>query len=238
MLWCLHGFLGRGSDWDDLRRRWPQGLPELRTPDLFASVPPDSSLPAFGTRLSRSVATEEDPRPLLLGYSLGGRLALHALLADPSCWRGAVIVSAHLGLATEGERAARRADDARWAERFRTEPWDTVLDVWNARAVFGGRSVDLDRREARYDRTALAHGLTAWSLGAQEKLDAKLAGIAVPVLWVAGGDDARYVAEGERAAKASPAIRLEIAPGAGHRVPWESPAWFADVVSEFVRQAS
>lgn len=234
MLWCLHGFLGRGADWDPLRQAWPATLPALHTPDLFAAPPADPSLPAFGERFA-NVVTAGDRAPLLLGYSLGGRLALHALLATPGRWHGAVIVSAHLGLDQAEERAARRAGDEHWAARFRDESWDTLLAAWNAQDVFGGRAAPLDRPADAFDRSALAHALTAWSLGTQTPLTPALATLRLPILWIAGADDPRYVAQGEAAARACPNVTLRIAPAAGHRVPWEQPDWFRDEVVGFVR---
>lgn len=236
MIWCLHGFLGRGADWNRLRTAWPSDLPALQTPDLFAGPPLAATLEAFGARLAADVAAA-DPAPLLLGYSLGGRLALHALLARPALWRGAVIVSAHLGLESDADRAARCAEDAAWAGRFRTDGWARLLAHWNAREVFGGRTVELERPESAYDREALATALTTWSLGTQAPLAPRLGELKAPVLWVAGADDARYVAQGRMAERSGSTIRLALAPHTGHRVPWEAEAWFRDTVVEFVRGA-
>ena len=234
MLWCLHGFLGRGADWEVLRAAWPADLPALRTPDLFAAAPRDESLAAFGERFAREVAAD-DPAPILLGYSLGGRLALHALLARPTLWRAAVIVSAHLGLPDPGTRNERRAADAAWAERFRVEDWDSLREAWNAREVFGGRAQPLARPEAAFDREALAQGLEGWSVGNQADLRPRLALLTMPIRWIAGAEDDRYVSQGEQAAEHGPSVHLVVAPGAAHRVPWEQPDWFADAVADFVR---
>jgi 2-succinyl-6-hydroxy-2,4-cyclohexadiene-1-carboxylate synthase len=235
MIWCLHGFLGRGTDWDALRAGWPSDLPPLRTPDLFAHPPREESLAAFGARFAADVAAG-DPTPVILGYSLGGRLALHALLARPDLWSAAIIVSAHLGLPEAADRAARLADDARWAARFQSAPWSAVLDDWNARPVFGGRAPALPRTPTAYDREALASALTAWSLGLQEPLADRLAALAVPILWIAGERDTRFVTQGERARDACAHVALIRAPGAAHRVPWEAPEWFAGEVAGFLRR--
>jgi 2-succinyl-6-hydroxy-2,4-cyclohexadiene-1-carboxylate synthase len=237
MIWCLHGFLGRGADWDALRARWDPDLPRLRTPNLFSHPPRHESLTAFGARFADEVA-HVDSAPIILGYSLGGRLALHALVARPSLWRAAVIVSAHLGLRQPAERAARVADDARWAARFRTDSWGAVTDDWNARPVFGGRPTATSRPRSAYDRDALAAALTEWSLGQQEPLDDRLADLALPIFWVAGEGDARFVAEGERARQACARVELALAPGAVHRVPWEAADWFAREVAGFLRRRS
>ena len=235
MLWCLHGFLGRGADWDGLRAGWPRDLPALRTPDLFTRSFVEDSLEAFGAGFADRVA-HADSAPVLLGYSLGGRLALHALLARPGLWRGAIVVSAHLGLPDEAARGERLATDASWAAHFQTDPWDRVVAEWNAREVFGGRPQSLPRREAEYDREALAHGLDAWSLGRQAFLAPRLATLRFPVLWVAGADDTRYADQARLAASHGPTVQVQLAANAGHRVPWEQPDWFARELVAFVRE--
>jgi 2-succinyl-6-hydroxy-2,4-cyclohexadiene-1-carboxylate synthase len=235
VLWCLHGFLGRAADWDGLRAAWPDDLPPLRCVSLFAAMGPDESLEGFGTRFARAVAAE-DAAPVLLGYSLGGRLALHALLAQPGLWRGAVLISTHLGLPDPGARHDRRASDAAWADRFRAQPWETVLEEWNRREVFRGRVQPLDRPAAPYDRNALGQALEAWSLGNQAYLAPRLTSLAMPILWIAGADDHRYVAQGNLAVAHGARIELRCAPRAAHRVPWETPAWFAREVAAFVRR--
>jgi 2-succinyl-6-hydroxy-2,4-cyclohexadiene-1-carboxylate synthase len=235
MLWCLHGFLGRGSDWDALHAAWPGDLPPLRCPSLFGAMDRAETLEEFGARFAGSVAAA-DAAPLLLGYSLGGRLALHALLARPGLWRGAVLVSTHLGLADPGARHERRASDAAWSERFRETPWAALMDEWNAREVFRGRAQALARPEEAYDRNALGHALEAWSLGSQEYLVPRLAGLPMPILWIVGAEDDRYVAQGELAAAHGTHVELRGAPGAAHRVPWEAPDWFAREVAAFIRR--
>ncbi len=237
MIWALHGFLGRGADWDPLRAACAsKDLPAFHTPDLFGAPPTHRSLTAWGDHFAAWVA-QSDPAPVLLGYSLGGRLALHALLAQPALWRGAVIVSTHTGLTDPAACAARRTDDARWAARFLHENWDAVLADWDARAVFGGAARTLARPERAYDRTALASGLVDWSLGSQPPLVPRLREIPCPVRWIVGSRDAPYVALGRHAVAELPLGELRVAPAAGHRVPWESPAWFAEQVVEFVRVA-
>jgi 2-succinyl-6-hydroxy-2,4-cyclohexadiene-1-carboxylate synthase len=234
VIWCLHGFLGRGADWNGLRAAWPADLPSLETPDLFGGSPARGDLAAFGARFAAAVA-ERDAAPIVLGYSLGGRLALHAVLAHPALWRGAVIISAHLGLDDATARAARRAEDAAWARRFEMDDWQSVLADWNARPVFAGQESRLERPASAYNRRALAVALSDWSLGTQAPLAPRVGALTLPILWIAGARDERHVAQGQLVARHCPSVTLAIAPGTGHRIPWEGPGWFRDRVVEFVR---
>lgn len=193
MIVALHGFLGLPSDWDFLR----EGGLALETPPL-------DGIPAEGD--------------VLLGYSLGGRLALHALVGGAK-YRRAVIVSAGLGIEGEQERTARRNADYRWAHRFRRDTWDALMLDWNMQPIFGGHR--MTRPEESFRRADLANALRKWSPAVLPPLAPRLHEISIPVLWIAGELDAKYVGEGQRAVGLLPNAELWICPGAAHRVPWE-----------------
>lgn len=206
---CLHGFLGRGADWDFLR---DAGF-EIRAPSLFAG---DSI-----------IDIAPGPDDVLLGYSMGARLALHLLQTHRVA--KAVLVSA--GLASH--EPGREELDETWARRFEAEPWQSVVDAWNAQAVFGGRANPLVRSESDFDRPALARALREWS---PEVLKMDLSRITVPTVWMAGEHDSKYREAARRASDRLKRAELWICPGAGHRVPWEQPERFTARLREFVPQ--
>lgn len=225
MIWCLHGFLGRSDDF-----RFLEPMP-IRCPDLFSAVEP---IEPWAQRFTAAVASA-DAAPVILGYSMGGRLALHALLAAPDLFRAAVIISAGLGV-DGAEREGRRAADEQWARRFEHDPWEAVIRDWNAQPLFGGRANSLERREADFDRGALAAALRLWSPASLPPLLPRLRQIAVPVLWVAGEHDRKYASTAQRAVEELPRGELWICPGSGHRVPWEQPDRFAERLGRFLEQ--
>ena len=206
VIWCLHGFLGRGADWDFLR---DAGY-EVRAPSLFSSDSIDVVAPA-----------KDD---VLLGYSMGARLALEILQTRRAA--KAVLISTGLTFHEPG----RRELDETWATRFESEPWPALMEAWNAQAVFGGRANPLKREEQDFERPRLAAALRAWS---PATLHPSLAKITVPTLWMAGEHDKKYVEAAKRAVEKLPGAELWICPDAGHRVPWEQPAKFIERLREF-----
>ena len=161
---------------------------------------------------------------VLLGYSMGGRLALRLL--EDRTFRCAVIVSAGLN-APDDERRRR---DGEWAERFERDEWSSLMRDWNAQAVFGGHA--LERREADYDRAELARQLREWSPAVLPP--PRLETITTPILWIVGERDAKYVEIGRAAVARLPNAELWICPGAGHRVPWEQPEAFVSRLRTFI----
>jgi 2-succinyl-6-hydroxy-2,4-cyclohexadiene-1-carboxylate synthase len=236
VIWCLHGFLGAGTDWKPFEAAWSEasGHP-VRALDFF-DKPLAAETPArWAAAFVRSLRNV-DPDPIVVGYSLGGRLALHALLAEPTLFRAAVIVSSGLGVEGEEARQERRVRDDWWGARFESEPWDIVVGDWNRQPIFAGSPFPDERDEMEFDRDALATALRWWSPAVQKPLAPVLGTVTTPVLWVAGERDARYVDEARRAAAILPNCDLWIAPGAGHRVPWDAGEAFRDRVADFLRE--
>lgn len=198
MITCLHGFLGNPRDWDFLR---DAGF-DIETPPLDA-VPPHGDT--------------------LLGYSLGGRLALQALLAGAD-YKRAILVSTGLGIEDESARAARRTSDEAWAQRFESEDFDAVMADWNAQPVLAGPA--LHRTRDDFDPRALRE----WSSGALPPVASRLHELTIPTLWIAGARDTKYVAEAKRGASRARG-RVAIVKNAGHRVPWERPQAFSDLLT-------
>ncbi|HVG23956.1 MAG TPA: alpha/beta fold hydrolase [Thermoanaerobaculia bacterium] len=151
---------------------------------------------------------------VLVGYSMGGRLALDLL--QRRRFDKAVIISAGLN----APDPARRARDEEWARRFQTEEWRSLMRAWNAQEVFGGHV--LERREEDYDRAELARQLREYSPAVLPP--PRLESIETPLLWIAGERDAKYVAIATEAVRRLPRAELWICPNAGHRLPWEQPA--------------
>lgn len=198
MIGYLHGFLGSPSVWGAV-----SGI-ALAMPPIEATW--HAQLAAIAARLG--------PVDAVVGYSLGARLAL-GLVVEGYAPR-AVLVSVNPGI-DDAERPARRAADAGWAQRFRTEPLASVLDAWEAQPLFAGRS----RADRRAERLALEPEQCARSLevlGLAEMPDYRGA-IDGRFRLIAGADDAKFVA----IARALPAP-LEIIRGSGHDPTLDQPA--------------
>lgn len=167
-----------------------------------------------------------------MGYSLGGRLALHALLDSPQLWSGAIIISSHPGLETAQQRQDRKKNDSIWAERFLDESWDSLMHAWNQQEVF--KSSNLLREEKDYSRQILADTLIHWSLAEQENLKTHIEKLNIPILWVAGESDKRYAAIAKSLQLHHHQSRVWIAKELGHRVPWEATADFQKQIQIFL----
>ncbi len=233
---ALHGQLGMASDWDHfagVSQRFGYELDQIDLWDyLQAGV---CSMPEFGRRLTAESGGESGDGGILLGYSMGGRLAMHALLSDLEigCWKAAVIVSAHFGLSSiEGESARREVDDA-WEERAKSLPWSTFLSEWNKQPILSASSEQLsDRSMLEGRRVEVARSFKCWSVSEQEFLLEKMKQVNVPVLFIVGEDDKKFYDHNKEMMDSLQLenVRMVSIPSTGHRVPWEAADSFTEAV--------
>lgn len=225
-IWALPGFLGLSKDWELFSLHGVVGV------DLHAF--PMHGLTAWAMQFNDWIEKQTEEAALLMGYSLGGRLALHALLDRPKLWKGAIIISSHTGLKKDSEREERLKLDEEWAERFRSEEWGSLMQAWNEREVFAGDPVRFDRQEQEYQRELMSSLLIEGSLGKQADLRAEVSQLPMPLLWVTGKEDFRYCQIAREQTFFHPHSRHVEIPGAGHRAPWSQPAIFGGHVQSFL----
>lgn len=234
MLWLLHGNLGSPADWKPAMEALRTGGIQARALNLWKYLECcPKSLEDMGRVLCSEIASQ-DRHPWLCGYSLGGRLAMQAVLAHPPLWKGAVFVSANPGLEDEAEKAARRVKDAEWAVKCLSASWEDFLKEWDAQTVFGGGTGNPDRSSLKPWRKSISRAFIDWSVGAQKNLAPLLNRSPVPQLWIAGECDPKFAALARRAA----GEQAVIIPHAGHRLPLEAPARLAECLQQFILQNS
>ena len=173
-------------------------------------------------------------KSILLGYSLGGRLALHACLSQPDLWQAVILIGADPGLESEEEKKLQLDRDRNWAERLKREPLKKLVVEWDAQSVFCGIGNQAPRNMGEMDPDRFSQQFEVFSKGLQQNLVPKLAELkSPPVLFVSGEKDQKYKDIGEKLAKSSSVFRAEVISNAGHRVPWENPESFVQVLIDF-----
>jgi 2-succinyl-6-hydroxy-2,4-cyclohexadiene-1-carboxylate synthase len=242
----LHGFSGDGRFWLPVAR----GL-EPRPcilPDLPGHGGTTAPLPPGAWSLDRAAGALVDAldrigigRCDLVGYSMGGRLALQLALRHGSRVERLVLVGASCGLESPVERAQRVASDEDLASRLESEGIEAFVERWEALPLFASQkelpeAVRDAMRAARIAQEpfALAAALRAFGLGAQSPVGGALARLSMPVLLVAGGKDSKYCRIAEHMGERIAGSRVAIVPDAGHAVPLEKPDEFSVLLAAFL----
>ncbi len=237
----LHGLLGDRHDWIKVRDQLAgKGIPTLAL-DLPGHGENHgvqvSSFDAFHHWLGATLNARSIDRYCLLGYSLGGRLALYHASRQPPGLQALWLESAHPGL-PESERPGRLAHDERWAIRFEQEPLQNVLANWYQQPVFAdlstaARSQQCKRRGHNIGK-AVACMLRATSLGHQPSQWPWLADTSLPVGYLSGLHDAKFSGLATRLTAAAPHIAHAPLEG-GHNLHSEQPGQVARQLESWYR---
>lgn len=234
-----HGFTQTGRSWDLVSDRFCGRCPAWTT--TAVDLPGHGDAGDFGGDLwaAADLLVRQGGTGSYVGYSMGGRVALHAALAHPDAVERLVLIGATAGIDDDAERAARRSADEALADRILEIGVPNFVDEWLDNDLFAGLSRDAAQREDRLRNSAegLASSLRDAGTGTQEPLWARLGEIAAPTLVLVGAHDAKFTALGHRLVDGLRDGHLVSIPGAGHSVHLERPDATVDALVEFLCDA-
>ena len=190
-----------------------------------------------GLRTGARLIADQGGRAVYVGYSMGARFVLHLALANPELVDKLVVIGGTGGIDDPDARAERRHNDELLADRLEREGVERFVDAWLAQPLFAGLSDAMQFRDARHENTVegLAESLRQAGTGSQDPLWERLARLEMPVLVVAGVDDAKFSAEGARLVDAIGAnATLELIANAGHAAHLEQPSAFLVVLRRWL----
>jgi 2-succinyl-6-hydroxy-2,4-cyclohexadiene-1-carboxylate synthase len=229
----LHGFTQTKSAWDPVIALLGN---DFHTISFDAPGHGDAAMLPFNCSEAAEAVNNIAGDATYVGYSLGGRIMLHAALLFPEEVERLVLISASPGIQDPTEREARIAADSTLAERIGSLGVEAFVDDWMSMPMFAGLDSSNNQRAERLTNTAdgLIRSLKLCGTGAQESFWSRLGELKMPVLLIVGERDQKFVDVNQvmRAAIGSNA-QLAVVPGAGHSVPLEDPQAVARLIAEF-----
>jgi 2-succinyl-6-hydroxy-2,4-cyclohexadiene-1-carboxylate synthase len=234
----VHGFTQTRSSWSTIAHQLSRDGFEVVTADApghgeAADLRVD--LPAGAALLGNT-----GERATYVGYSMGGRLALHLAVARPDLVARLVLVSSTAGIESDDERAIRRVEDEARATEIELRGVAAFLDKWLATPLFANLPPDASQRAARLENTpaGLASSLRLAGTGAQDSLWTRLRSLSMPVLLVVGARDEKFTTIAEQMAAQIPDAALAVVAEAGHVVHLEQPEEFIRVLRRWLDATS
>jgi 2-succinyl-6-hydroxy-2,4-cyclohexadiene-1-carboxylate synthase len=225
----IPGFMQRGDAW--------RPVAEL-LPERYPSTLLDHAEHSFEGRM-REIA--ESGADVLVGYSLGGRLALRAAMRSPESVNALVLVGATAGIEEGPLRVQRAEADEKLASWMEAMPIEDIVSLWERQPLFADQSDVLvdEQRPGRlsHDPRSLALLLRTAGQGILEPVWHDLRALEVPLLAVAGARDEGYTAAAKRIARVAPNARAAIVEEAGHAAHLQQPAAVAALITGFLDEA-
>lgn len=228
LVW-LHGLLGDGDDWAAVLpyfADWPLATLDLPGHGGSVAIMAENFTTVAGG-LAQTLASLRIENYILIGYSLGGRIALyHACRDNPPGLRALFVEGAHPGLNRPAEREQRLRHDQGWAQRFAQQPLPIVLADWYRQPVFGDLSAAqrhaLILLRSRNQGASVAAMLTATSLARQPDLLPALQAMTLPFGYLCGEHDVKFSTLARQSA-----LPYTLVADAGHNAHRANPSAFA-----------
>ena len=242
----LHGFMGSSKDWHEIMDLLVDSCLCLAI-DLpghgKSTGLKDPRAYTFSKASAQVVKVMEMTKAVpatVVGYSMGGRIALYVALQYRHACGKLVIESATAGIANEKERAKRKTLDHERARELSTGKFEDFLGTWYCQPVFETLAKNPERLEAVIqkrllnDPLELSQALDGMGVGMQPSLWDRLQELSVPALLLAGEKDSKYVDIVQSMAALLPKGRAAIVPEAGHNAHLEKPAFVAEHIRDFI----
>lgn len=227
----LHGFTQTRRSWKAIAEQFVATGHECLVIDMPGHG--DSGNVRADLRRAADMVAAIGGEATYVGYSLGGRAALHVALMYPNATRRLALIGANPGIDSEDERARRRESDDQLIARMEELGLDAFLAEWVALPLFGGRPVGPLEMQDRLTNTTdgLASSLRLAGTGAQGSLWPRLRELNMPVLAMAGQQDVKFAAIAQQIADMVPRGECVLVPGAAHAAHLEQPQAVATAIA-------
>ena len=233
VLVLLHGFTNSGAIWEPVISGLGERYRAL-APDIRGHASATAARPVTLDAVIDDVSALTPGPFTLVGYSQGGRIALHIALALPHRVTRLVLVGASPGLSDDAEREQRRLADERLAEQIESLAIDDFARQWAQTPILADVPADVAER-SHADRLhstpqGLASALRGLGTGALPSLWGRLGDLQMPVALLAGERDTKFAALADEMARRIPRATVTVVQGAGHAVHLERPDAIIEVL--------
>ena len=228
----LHGFLGSPRDWDPFV--FPGHFRHCITLPGHEFLPLPPRAPLLEQLLKLFYKQFKKRKVILIGYSLGGRLAMHFAQTFPECVKALIILSANPGLECPKQRKSRLQKDKKWAEHLLKEGLLAFIKKWQKQPLFNPLPPKILKRRNNHSPKELARILRELSPGALPSLWEHLPQFPFKTLFLFGQDDVNYYKIAKKVQNINSNITVDMIPHAKHAIHLENFTACREKIDQFI----
>lgn len=243
----LHGFSGSTNDWKNIISKIDSRFLPLAI-DLIghgkSSSPEDISYysaQSIAYQLKKIIEELNITRPVICGYSMGGRAALSYAVCCPENFKALILESSSPGIIDADDREARAKSDEMLAQKILSEGIEKFVDHWMNIPLFKSQmslpSEQIEKiknEKLKNNITGLASSLRGFSTGLMPNYYPDIHKIIQPTLLITGALDQKFTDINSLVSGKIINSRQEVVSGAGHNVHLERPEEFVNLVNQFL----
>ncbi len=244
----LHGFTGSTKTWHEVAHTLSKQYYVIAV-DLIGHGKTESPLAPDRYRMDEQIADLHHlfqvlqlKKPLLLGYSMGGRVALGYAATYPERIKGLLLESSSPGLRTEHERNVRCQADTKLADRIENDGIEKFVDFWQEIPLFRSqkrlsteRQLAVRNERLKQNPIGLANSLRGIGTGSQPSFWDELERLKFPVLLLTGSEDEKFENIAREMKRLFPNVLHESIKDAGHAIHVEKPRQFATMIERYLK---
>lgn len=248
-LLCIHGLFGNKEEWDFLFNALSSqffciaidlpghGEALFNEEDAYTWASVSKSIISVLNKLEISSTT-------ILGYSMGGRVALYTSFQYPSYFNGVILSSSSPGLNSLPERKERYQQDLILAECLEKEEFADFLEEWYQQPLFASLAAkpnilnEVKQKRLKNSPHHIAKAVRGFGLGSQPSLWEKITSLNMPLSIFVGAHDAKYQATGQLMLSVAPQAHMWVIPEAGHNIHDENPVEFISQIKKILTTKS
>ncbi|WP_354623582.1 2-succinyl-6-hydroxy-2,4-cyclohexadiene-1-carboxylate synthase [Psychromonas sp. MME2] len=247
----LHGFLGNSDDWNEtitqLKERFYCICIDLpgHGHSIATNAPIENGFAHCHRLIKKCLQELQVTTFTLVGYSLGGRIALdYARTQKDANLQRLILESSHIGLHSEAEKKVRYQHDKSWAKRFATQHIEQSLYEWYEQSLFDNLSPQqkddiINKRSQNYG-VCLAGMLLSTSLAKQDHSWDYLQNNSqttspLPIDYCVGSEDKKFIALAKQLTSFNCVNIIEFN-GVGHNIHQQQPRQYAQFIIDNIHK--
>lgn len=244
----FHGFTGSAKDWRFIKEKLPQNFEPIFV-DLLGHGKTDSPENVENYRFDSQIEQINQlfkklkiHNPILVGYSMGGRLALSYRMKYPKNIQAVILESTSFGIEQKIEREERVKSDEDLADKISNSSIEEFINYWVNIPLFESQKriseEELNQifrnKVETNNKIGLQNSLLGFSSGKMKNFHPLLTNFNIPTLLVAGEIDNKYSKIANKVHKLIPNSDLEIIKDCGHNVHLEKTEEFLKLLNKFL----